>query len=240
MLGASGTFNNLHYLDPSEVPGLYDSSSSGGAAFYSHRLSKRHYLGGHYQYSKTLAYPLNTVSTVQTNAIVLFYTLYVTPTFSISVSGGPQHYQLSQFGLTPQRSWSPTVTTSVGWQGRHTNVSGSYSHTVFGGGGLVGVFKSDVFNTFGRWQFARYWNLGATGGYGNNRNVTPSAFLSTEGGHSIWVTATVNRQLTERLTVGAGYTRLQENYGFIQSNHGANTDREFVTVSYHFQKPLGD
>jgi hypothetical protein len=240
MIGGSGTFSNLHYLDPSQVPGLYDSSSSGGAAFYSHRLSKRHYLGGHYQYAKTLAYPLNTVSTVQTTAVFLFYTLYLKPTFSISLSGGPQHYQISQFGLTPQGSWSPTIVGSVGWEGRHTNVSGSYSHAVFGGGGLVGVFKSDLFSAFGRWQVAQYWNLGATGGYANNRNVTPSAFLSTEGGHSIWATITMNHQLTERLNVGCGYTRLQENYGFIQSSAGANTDREFVSVSYHFQKPLGD
>jgi hypothetical protein len=239
-IGASGTFTNLHYLDPSQVPGLYDSSSSGGAAFYSHRLSKRHYLGGHYQYAKTLAYPLNIVSTVQTNALFVFYTLYLTPTFSVSVSGGPQHYQISQVGLTSQSSWTPTVVASGGWQGRHTNVSASYSHVVFGGGGLVGVFKSDQFNVFGRWQVARYWNLGVTGGYGNNRNVTPSAFLSTEGGHSIYGTITANRQLSERLNVGFGYTRLQENYGFIQSNSGANTDREFVSVSYRFQKPLGE
>ncbi len=55
---------------------------------------------------------------------------------------------------------------------------------------------------FGRWQVARYWNLGVTGGYGNNRNVTPSAFLSTEGGHSLCGTITANRQLSERLNVG--------------------------------------
>ncbi len=148
-IGANGTFSNLHYLDPSQVPGLYDSSSSGAGAFYSHRLSKRHYLGGHYQYAKTLAYPLNIVSTVQTNALFLFYTLYLTPTFSVSVSGGPQHYQISQVGLTSQSAWTPTVVASGGWQGRHTNVSASYSHMVFGGGGLVGVFKSDNLTCLG-------------------------------------------------------------------------------------------
>src|SRR5262249_49513069 len=54
MIGASGTFTNLHYPDPTEVPGLYDSSSRGGSAFYSHRLSKKHYIGAQYQYSQIL------------------------------------------------------------------------------------------------------------------------------------------------------------------------------------------
>ena len=30
MIGASGTFTNLHFLNPTEVPGLYDSNSAGG------------------------------------------------------------------------------------------------------------------------------------------------------------------------------------------------------------------
>jgi len=36
MVGASGTFSYLHYPDPTQVPGLYDSSSEGGSAFYSY------------------------------------------------------------------------------------------------------------------------------------------------------------------------------------------------------------
>ena len=40
MVGASGTFTNLHYPDPAEVPGLFDSNSQAGSLFYSFRLSK--------------------------------------------------------------------------------------------------------------------------------------------------------------------------------------------------------
>ena len=46
MLGASGTFNNLHYLHPADNPGIYDSKSGAGFVFYNRRLSKRHYFGG--------------------------------------------------------------------------------------------------------------------------------------------------------------------------------------------------
>src|SRR5271154_2284504 len=58
MIGASGTFTNLHYLDSAQVPGLYDSNSSGGSAFYTYRLSKKNYIGATYQYNRFVAYPV--------------------------------------------------------------------------------------------------------------------------------------------------------------------------------------
>ncbi|MGB7584868.1 MAG: hypothetical protein WBM11_08485, partial [Terriglobales bacterium] len=39
MIGASGTFTNLHFSNSAQVPGLSDSSSQGGSAFFNHRLS---------------------------------------------------------------------------------------------------------------------------------------------------------------------------------------------------------
>jgi len=30
MVGANGTFSNLHYPNPAQVPGLYDAATRGG------------------------------------------------------------------------------------------------------------------------------------------------------------------------------------------------------------------
>jgi hypothetical protein len=240
MIGASGTFTYLHFLDPSQVPGLYDSNSKGGSGFYSHRLSKHHYIGATYQYALTLAYPTGAVTQVQTSTVFGFYTLYLKPTFSISVSGGPQHYEISQAPLPAQGSWSPTFSASSAWQGRHTSYSAIYSRVIFGGGGLVGVFKADLATAIARWQVSRVWSLGATGSYGNNKDVTPSTYLSTEGGHSIFGTVSVDRQLGEHFKVEGGYTHLHESYGFSQgTTNSPNTNREFISISYHFARPLG-
>jgi len=240
MIGASGSFANLHFLNATEVPGLFDSNSAGGQAFYNHRLSRHHYIGVTYQYAKTLAYPLHAVSAIQTNTVSLFYTIYLKPTFSVSFSGGPQHYDISQSSLPAQGTWSPTFTTSMGWQGRHTNVSGIYTRVVFGGGGLVGVFKSDIATGTGRWQFARTWSTGLAASYANNKDVTPSSFLSTEGGSSIYGTVTVTHQLGQRFQIDFGYGRLHEEYSSIPVIANApNTNREFVSISYHFSRPLG-
>jgi hypothetical protein len=239
MIGASGIFTNLHYFHPEQVLGVYDSNSSGGAAFYSHRLSGRHYIGLTYRYSKILAYPVNAQSEIQAQSIFFFYTVYLKPTFSLSFSGGPQHYEVVQFPLASYSSWSPNFTASTSWLGRHTNFAASYARVVTGGGGLVGAFRSDRASGFARWQLARTWNIGVVGNYANNKNVTPSGFISTQGGHSIFGTLLAQHQLSEHLFVEFGYTRLQQSYGIPVISKAPITNRESISFSYNFLKPLG-
>ena len=143
MMGVTGTFLNLDFLNKTQVPGLYDSSSSGGSAFYSHRLSRKHYIGATYQYTRALSYPPNAQSEVQSNSFFGFYTIYLKPALSLSFSGGPQHFDIVQSPLPAYGSWSPTINASMGWQERHTNLAASYSRVVTGGGGLVGAFQSE-------------------------------------------------------------------------------------------------
>src|SRR6202011_5515097 len=121
MIGGSGSFTNLHYPSQAEVPGLYDSSSKGGSVFYNHRLSKMHYVGATYQYQRFLAYPAIGQSETQAHTIYLFYTLYLKPTLSISLFGGPQQSDTQQFGLPAMKAWSPAGGASMGWQGKLTS-----------------------------------------------------------------------------------------------------------------------
>jgi hypothetical protein len=240
MIGASGIFTNLHYFNPTEVLGIYDSSSSGGSAFYTRRLSKRHYIGATYEYSKILAYPLNAESEVQTHTTLLFCTIYLNPTFSLSFSGGPQRFDVVQLPLPPYSSWSPALTASIGWQGRHANVATSYSRIVGAGAGLVGVFQSNIARVYTRWQPARTWSVGSSGSYANNKDLTPSSFLSSQGGHTILGTVSAQRQLNEHFNVEFGYTRLHQTYsGIPVISNAPNTNREFISISYHFARPLG-
>jgi hypothetical protein len=240
MVGATGSAETLHYLNPNEVVGLYDSSGRGASAFYNHRVSKRHYIGATYQYQRTLAFPPNAQSEVESHTIFLFYTLYLKPQLSVSITGGPQHYDLSQPPLPVHGSWSPTTTASVAWQGLHTAAAVSYTHVVTGGGGLVGAFQTENATSVARWRFARTWNVGLAASYANNKSITPASFLTTEGGHSIFATVSAKHELTERLQMEFGYTRLHENYGFVPSISTApNTDRFFISFAYRISRPLG-
>lgn len=246
MVGANGTFTNLHYPDPSQVPGLFDSSSQGGSAFYSLRVSKMHYMGVTYQYQRLLSYPSAGLSETQTHAVMLFYTLYPSTHFSMSFFGGPQHSDTVQPPVPPlnlpipaAKAWTPAAGASLNWQGRLSSVSLSYSHVISGGGGLVGAVHMDSGTTSIRQQLTRNLSGTLTGAYANNKVIATSLPGMTNG-HSISATGAVQQQLTEHLNVELGYTRLHQSYSNIALISSApDTNREFISISYQFSRPLG-
>src|SRR5580658_4924428 len=176
MVGASTTFTNLSYPDQAEVPGLYDSSSQSGAAFYSLRISKRHYVGVTYEYQRLVSYPAPATNETQTHAALLFYTMYPMPGFSISVFGGPQYAEIGpQFpgvgfsgaGATSSPasdSWNPAAGGSLSWQGRLSSLAISYSHLISSGGGLIGAVRMDSASALFRQQLSRMLSASASGG----------------------------------------------------------------------------
>ena len=246
MIGASGTFTNLHYLDPAQAPGLFDSSSQGGSAFYTHRVSKMHYIGVTYQYQRLLSYPAPGTNQTQTHSVLLLYTLYATPRFSISFFGGPQYAdvgpQYSDTVSTPtpaSQSWHPEAGGSLSWQGRLSSLAVSYSHMISGGGGLIGAVKMDSANASIRQQLSRTLSASVSGGYTQNKVLAATPLASSDG-HTVSGTASVQQQFGQHLNVQLGYTRLHQNYSTVAVLASApNTNREFVSISYQFSRPLG-
>ncbi|MFZ0761613.1 MAG: hypothetical protein WAM69_16825 [Candidatus Sulfotelmatobacter sp.] len=246
MVGASGTFTNLHYPDQAEVPGLFDSSSQGGSAFYSLRVSRMHYIGATYQYQRLLSYPATATNQTQTHALLLFYTLYPTSRFSISVFGGPQYSdvgpQFSAVGSVPtpaSRSWNPAAGGSLSWQGRVSNLAFSYSHIISSGGGLIGAVEMDSATTSVRQQLSRTLSASLGGGYTQN-DVLAATPLFSSNGHTVFGTATLQQQVGQHLNLQLGYTRLHQDYSAVAVLATTpNTNREFVSISYQFSRPLG-
>lgn len=240
MVGIGGNVTNLHYPDPSQVPGLFDSNSTGGSAFYSYRLSKKQYMGAQYRYERILAYPTGGQYETQTHTVYLFYTIYLKPTLSLSFSGGPQYADVPQPPLPNLRSWSPAASASFGWQAHHTNIAGSYSRLISGGGGLIGAFHSNTANASVSQQLARSWNVGATAVYSMYTNVTPFFILSGSGGHTVSGSASLRHTFGEHLNASLGYTRLHQGYGGIALiSNAPDTNNEWVSISYIFARPIG-
>jgi hypothetical protein len=239
MIGASGTFTNLHYPNEALVPGLYDSSSRGGSAFYIHRLSKMHYIGATYQYQMFLAYPTVGQSETQTNSIYLFYTIYLKPTFSISLFGGPQYSNTQQFGAPTTTGWSPAGGASMSWQGKLTSFAASYSRFINSGGGLIGAVEYSSANGSFRRQLTRMLSMSIGGGYANNDllNALPGF---NNGGETISGNASVQRQIGEHFNLQVQYTRLHQSYSDIEAiSIAPNRNRVAVNISYLFSRPLG-
>ena len=246
MVGASGTFSYLHYPNQAQVPGLFDSSTQGASAFYTWRVSKMHYIGATYQYQRLVAYPTLGQSNTQTHAVFFFYTLYVSSHLSLSFFGGPQYSNTVQPPQPPlllqvpaARAWTPAAGGSLSWQGRLTNVAVSYSHIISGGGGLIGAVKMDSATASIRQQLARRLSGSVLGGYTQN-DVLGSAIAASTNGHTVSGTASLQQEFGQHFNVQLGYTRLHQVYsGVAVLAATPNTNREFVSVSYQFSRPLG-
>ncbi|HLW88585.1 MAG TPA: hypothetical protein VKR57_08835 [Terriglobales bacterium] len=245
MIGASGTFTNLHYPNQAEVPGLFDSESQGGAAFYSLRVSKVNYLGAAYQYQRLLSFPAPGANLTQTHALLLFYTLYPTTRFSVSFFGGPQYADSGpQFSITAStpspasRSWNPAAGASLSWQGRLSNLAVSYLHMISGGGGLIGAVRQDNATASISQELSKTLSAAVIGGYAQN-DILATPLTSTNG-HTLSGTVSVRQQFGQHFGAQLGYTRLHQDYsGVAVLATAPNTNREFVSVSYQFARSLG-
>jgi hypothetical protein len=247
MVGGNGTFTNLHYPNPAQVPGLSDSSSQSASAFSSLRISKMHYLGVNYQYQRLLSYPTEGLNETQTHAILFFYTLYATPTFSVSFFGGPQYSDTVQPPLPPlniqlpaARAWTPAAGGSLSWQGRLTGAAVSYKHIISGGGGLFGAVHLDSASASVQQQIARSLNGSVAVSYAQNDVLGSPLFGGASNGHTVSGTASLQKQFGEHINLQFGYTRLHQSYsGVAVLSTNPDTNREFGSVSYQFSRPLG-
>lgn len=240
MIGAGGISSIVNYLNPAEASGLSNSNLRGGSVFYNLRLSSAQYIGMIYQYSKMKSDFARGDSETQTNTIYCFYTLYLDRALSISVSGGPQHFDVVQSSLSASASWTPALTASIGWQRSRTNLAVSYSRTVTGAGGLLGAFQSNSANASARLQLTRTWTLGLTTTYANFKNVIPLFLASNSGGHTISGSASVQHSIGEHFTTELGYARLDQSYhGVAALSADPDSDRAYISVSYQLKKPLG-
>jgi len=247
MIGAGGTFTNLHYPDQTQVPGLFDSESQGGSAFYAYRVSQMHYLGVAYQYQRLLSFLFQAQNETQTHAILGFYTLSPSKRFSISFFGGPQYLDIGpQFAVgitTPvpgSQMWKPAGGASMNWQGQITSVAVSYSHMVSSAGGLIGAVQADTAGASFHQQLTRSLGASLSGGYSESTIVggLPQTSASSNG-HTVSGTASVQQLFGQHLNVQLGYTRLHQNYNVTAISATPDTNREFVSVSYQFSRPLG-
>lgn len=235
MVGAKGSLSGLWYPKRDQLPGLFDSSTEAGEAFYTHRLSGAHYVGVTYQYQNLLSRP-SPVDT-QTQSVLFFYTLTLQPRLSLSLFMGPEYSHTFGDNLLVNR-WSPAAGASLGWQGGHTSLSGSYSRRTSEGGGLrVAVLSSNT-DVSARWQLARTLTASLGGDYSIN-NVVDSS-LGDTGGHTASGSFSLEHPLGEHASLQLGYTRLHQKYtNFFVATDIPDRNYVWVSLSYQFQRPLG-
>jgi hypothetical protein len=240
MVGASGSYANFKLLDPGEANGLDNSHGGGGSAFYDRRIAAMQYLGLSYEYDRTLAGPSTTEVDAKLQTILPFYTLYLTSRLSCSLSGGMQYVVVEQPTKPTANSWQPAGAVSMGWQGNRGAVSANYLHTITTGKGVAGAYNSDSVNGIGTWNFNRKWVARVEVSYTTLNAFTQLANFPAQSGNSYAIWSSLHHDFNDNLTLEGGYERLHQNFaGIPVITENPDSDREFVTVTYRFQKQLG-
>jgi hypothetical protein len=237
MIGVGGGDSELRYLDRTQLPGLFNSSGRSAQAFYTHRLSRKHYIGATYDFEDLLAQPIGTETQVHDGTF--FYTFYFHPTASLSLFGGAEHSETQGGGLTPSQLWSPTAGGTFSWQGALTSFVVNASRKIQAGGGLNGAVRSYSADASLRHRFVSRWVAGVSGVYFNNEVLIANPLYSN-GGHTLTGSASVQRDLTAHLGIEFGYTRLHQSYsGLPGISNNPDQNRGWAAISYQFERPLG-
>jgi hypothetical protein len=86
----------------------------------------------------------------------------------------------------------------------------------------------------------RTWSIGSVASYAVYKNITPLVASANPGGHSISGSVSVQHPIGEHFNAEAGYTRLHQSFADIAAISSApNTNREFISISYQFNRALG-
>ncbi|MGH9528918.1 MAG: hypothetical protein ACRD2S_03265, partial [Terriglobales bacterium] len=248
MVGVTGNSSVLRYLNRNESPGLFDSTGEGAGAYYSHRFANRNYIAVNYQFETFLSdtaslLPGTSQIETRTHSIYGSYTLYLKRTLSITAFGGPQYSDTFGGTIVPQQMWSPSGGGSLSWQGKETSFAASYSRRITDGGGLPGAVLANIADASFRAQLTKNLTTAVSADYATN-TVLDSAFVGGFGGglngHSVSESVSLARTFGEHVNASAGYTHLHQSYANISTfDIAPNVNSVFVSVSYHFERPLG-
>jgi hypothetical protein len=240
MIGFSGTEGLLDFPDPSQATGLFDSNTWGGTAFYSRRFSAAQYGGFRYGYSENHASQTQMSSTVRTNTISAYYTIFPSEGLSLSVSGGAVRYEVGETSEPSTSAWDPSWAVSLGWQGMHTGFAAGYSRSISGGGGLFGAYRTDGANGSFHWRMSQTWTADLGAAYYETKSVTPLLSLNTGNGHSVTGNVRIGHSFTDHLSANFEYDRVHQDYAGIESVAlNPNSNRETVSLSWQFTRPVG-
>jgi len=245
LIGASGTFYDLHFTNvPAGTP-LTDSQTATAAAFWLHRLIGEDWGGVGYHFERIT---FNPSGETRVHSFVVMNSLSLSKRFTLTGFVGPQYSEnnglVSGGGTQPIQSngWSVSGGAAGGWKNQHTSISAGYSRTISDGGGLLGSVRVQTVQGAFRRRLTSGWAVGISASHGTNQSLV--APLSTSAS-SINLTSagfSVEHNVGKSLGLRLGYTHdFQEQFGLPAPNptQDAHRNRFFVTLSYQWAKPLG-
>lgn len=245
LIGASGSFNDLHFSNPvvgAELP-LTDTQTATGSGFWLHRIFGADWGGASYRFDRISF----SGGESRIHTFLAVDTLNLSNRVTLTGSIGPQ-YSENQ-GVAPggaqsaPNGWSVAGGVDASWRGQRTGVSAGYSRTSSDGSGVLGAVRvQNVHGNF-RCRLSPGWVAAVNINHATNQALTvpPSSINLTSAGISL------EHNVRKSLGLRVGYSHdFQQQLGVPGTTptsepqtFDASRNRFFVTLSYQWAKPLG-
>ena len=250
LIGASGSFYDLHFTNIPAGTQLTDSETASGSAFWLHRIVGSDWGGVSYRFDRITFNPGG--GETQVHSFLAVNTLSVSKRFTLSGFVGPQYSDnqgLAPGALQPSQSsdWAVSGGAEGGWRNQHTSVSGGYSRTVSDGGGVLGSVRlQTIYGNFRR-QLTPGWTAALSASHGTNQSLTVPFAASASSVNLTSAGISLERNVGRSIGLRMGYSHdFQQQFGVPGSTQtsplqtlDASRNRFFVTLSYQWAKPLG-
>lgn len=244
LVGASGSFYDLHYSDTQGQVSLVDSRTASGSAFYFHRIFGQDWAGVSYRFDRITFDPSGRTLV---HSFMAVNSLTLSKRFTISGYVGPEY--ADNRGLIPGadtsssfKEWSVAGGVEAGWQKERTSIAAGYSRRISDGRGVLGVVRLQGVHGELRQELFPGWAVGISASHGINDSLTvPFAgaarkITATSAGVSL------ERNIGRSLGLRLGYEHdFQDQVGAAdpQFQGTANRNRFVATLGYQWSKALG-
>jgi hypothetical protein len=246
LVGASGSFYDLHFTNVQEGTELTDSQTASGSAFWLHRIFHGDWGGASYDFQRITFSP---DGETRVNSILAVDTMGLSNRFTLTGFVGPQYLEnqnqvliLGAPQVTRSNNWSVAGGIEGGWANQRTSMSAGFSRNISDGGGLLGAVRlQTVHGTFRR-ELVPGWAAALTASYGTNQSLIVPSATSPSSINLTSVGISLERNVGKSIGFRMGYTHdFQEQFGLPAPapTQNANRNRVFVTLSYQWAKPLG-
>ena len=248
LIGASGSFSNLHYSDVTTgVGSLGDTSTAAGSAFLLHKLFGGDWVGVSYGFQRIVFDPSGET---RLHSFTVMDTLDLSKRFTFSAFVGPEYSNNSGVAATGSNagevsnfsSWGVAFGVEGGWRQERTSLTAGYSKRTSDGGGVLGAVRLQNVHAAFRRELFPGWAATFGGSYGGNQAVTLSSATSATTINAASVGVSLERSIARSLGFQVSYFHYFQNQSGStdpSQNFDANRNRLSVTLSYQWAKPLG-
>jgi hypothetical protein len=250
LIGASGSFYDLHFTNiPAGTP-LTNSQTASGSAFWLHRVAGPDWAGASYRFDR-ITFDVGGGET-QVHSFFVMNTVSFSKRLTLIGFIGPQYSE--SHGLVPladqpsqSNDWSLAGGAEVGWRNQHNGLSAGYSRIVSDGGGVLGTVRVQTeYGNFRR-QLTPGWTATVNASHGANQSLIVPTSTSASSVNLTTVGFSLERNVGRSFGLRMGYSHdFQEQFGVPGPTPGsplqtldASRNRFFVTLSYQWAKPLG-